>query len=120
VIFYADKITKSMEKTISETNRRREKQIAYNLKNNITPTTIERTRSTSVIGKGDAAHALFPPQSEPDTIPIEPLHLLSGKKIDDLVLLKKKALEHAVKELDFLVAAKLRDEIEELKRQKKK
>jgi len=122
VIFYADKITNSMQKTINETNRRREKQIAHNIKHNITPKTIKRNRSASVIGR-DASQCVSTNQNKTTQsrdaachVSTESLHLLSKKEIDNLLLSKKKALESAVKELDFLEAARLRDEIERLKK----
>ncbi len=122
VIFYADKITKSMRKTMDETNRRREKQIAYNIAHNITPTTIERIRSSSFIGKNGQNNDIQQASTKQanEVIIKESMHLLSAKEIDKLLLSKKNALESAVKELDFLEAARLRDEIEQLKKQKKK
>jgi len=119
VIFYADKITQSMQKTINETNRRREKQIAYNTLHGIVPTTIERVRSSSIVEKNEqenaSQHRL---DKQSDETAKETLHLLSEKEIDKLIISKKKALESAVKELDFILAAKLRDEIELLKKRK--
>ena len=119
VIFYADKITQSMQKTMNETNRRREKQIVFNTLHGIVPTTIERVRSSSIVGRSEQETVLqlLSDKQSKDTAK-EPLHLLSEKEIDKLIISKKKALEAAVKELDFLEAAKLRDEIELLKKQK--
>ena len=121
VIFYADKITKSMQKTMDETTRRREKQIAYNTLHGIIPTTIERVRSSSIVGKSEQEHDIqHKSTKQSDEIVKESMHLLSEKEIDKLIISKKKALESAVKELDFLLAAKIRDEIEGLKKEKKK
>ena len=120
VIFYADKITKSMQKTMDETTRRREKQIAYNTLHGIIPTTIERVRSSSIVGKSEQEHDIqHKSTKQSDEIVKESMHLLSEKEIDKLIISKKKALESAVKELDFLLAAKIRDEIEGLKKRKK-
>ncbi|MBO4740002.1 MAG: excinuclease ABC subunit UvrB [Bacteroidales bacterium] len=124
VIFYADKITKSMQATIDTTNKHREKQMAYNIKHHITPKTIKKDITTSAFAiemdnkilnieekdytsKGKA-------QAE------KPLHTLNAKELDNLISSKTKTLEQAVKDLDFLNAAALRDEIQMLKEQRKK
>src|SRR6186713_345703 len=126
VIFYADKMTESMQKTIDETNRRREKQIEWNIKYDITPKTIIKTTQdvfaqTSVLDiKGyDPAnpYAILPgedlvtiaaeDQAEYKTIP------QAEKAISKI----KKEMEKAARDLDFMEAARLRDEMFRLQRQ---
>jgi excinuclease ABC subunit B len=120
VIFYADKITKSMRKTMDETNRRREKQLAYNTKHGITPKTIERTIPSSLVGRNEQEYDILNKSAnQSNEIAKESLHLLSEKELDKLLFSKKKALESAVKDLDFLLAAKIRDEIEGLNKGRK-
>ncbi len=104
VIFYADKITNSMQKTIDETNRRREKQIAYNIKHNIIPTSIQRSRKS--LHKSNNQNTGY--NNSTDTpIAAEEINTkyLSTNEITNLILSKRKAMEMAVKELDFLEAA---------------
>ena len=114
VIFYADKITESMQKTIDETERRREKQIKYNEEHGITPTQITKQRS-SALGKQK------PPTAEPKAY-IEPEYGLSvasepETKYETVNDLKKeiertrKAMMAAAKKLEFLEAAQLRDHL---------
>ncbi|MBP7101827.1 MAG: excinuclease ABC subunit UvrB [Bacteroidales bacterium] len=115
VIFYADKITNSMQKTIDETNRRREKQIAYNIKHNIIPTSIQRSRKS--LHKSNNQNTGY--NNSTDTpIAAEEINTkyLSTNEITNLILSKRKAMEMAVKELDFLEAARLRDEIRSLEK----
>jgi len=121
VILYADKVTDSMKRMISEANRRREKQMAYNEKHKITPVQIIkdmrkvfdlRMKEDINIGKGrpyiekeDLGHAADPV-----------IAYLPKDKIQKLLRETMKAMEDAVKQLDFLEAARLRDEIEALKK----
>jgi excinuclease ABC subunit B len=118
VIFYGDQITMSMQRTIDETNRRRAKQIQYNEEHNITPTTIIKSieqvmKQTAVLDiKGysqdninirttDDLNMTAEPNSEYKTIP----------QMEKAILQTKKQMEKSAKALDFMEAAKLRDEM---------
>ena len=106
VILYADRITDSMEKAISETNRRREIQIAYNEEHNITPTTIIKEIHDVIRGK--------------ETQKMAKEYLTKRQKFDrkaqeELILSLEKEMHEAAKVLDFERAAELRDIILELK-----
>jgi excinuclease ABC subunit B len=111
-ILYADKITNSMQKTIDETDRRREKQIAYNTKHDIIPTQIikkiDDTLSKSAVSSYHYDNAIQK-AAEQD------LQYLPKEEIEKRIRDKRKLMEIAAKELDFIVAAKLRDEIANLK-----
>jgi excinuclease ABC subunit B len=116
VILYADKLTDSMKRMMNETNRRREKQIAYNLENQITPTQIIKS-TNDIMGQtavaGGKAHGPVP-YIEKETLEVaaDPLiQYLSKEKLQKLISRNRKAMEEAVKELDFLEAARLRDEL---------
>ena len=113
-IMYADKITASMQKTIDETEYRREKQIAYNLANNITPKALNKSLD-SALAKNSVSTYHFEKEelraAEPD------FDYLTKEQIEKLIRDKRKAMEKAAKELDFMQAAKLRDEIKMLQKQ---
>ncbi|MER3376401.1 MAG: excinuclease ABC subunit UvrB [Allomuricauda sp.] len=113
-IMYADKITESMQKTIDETNYRREKQLAYNQENNITPTALNKSLD-SALAKNSVSTYHFQKEelraAEPD------LEYLTGDQREKLIREKRKAMEKAAKELNFMEAAKLRDEIKLLQEQ---
>ncbi len=118
VIFYADKITQSMQKTMQETNRRREKQIAYNIKNNISPTSIQRTRKSLQTNEKSKYNTLSTTDISPIAAEEINTKFLTVKEITNLIKSKHKAMESAVKALDFLEAARLRDEIKALEKMK--
>ncbi|MFS4494583.1 excinuclease ABC subunit UvrB [Maribacter sp. 2308TA10-17] len=107
-IMYADKITASMQKTIDETTYRREKQIAYNTEHNITPKALNKSLD-SALAKNSVSTYHFEKEemraAEPD------LDYLTKEQIEKLIREKRKSMEKAAKELDFMQAAKLRDEI---------
>ncbi|TQO37288.1 excinuclease ABC subunit B [Arenibacter algicola] len=113
-IMYADKITNSMQKTIDETNYRREKQTTYNLENNITPTALNKSLD-SVLAKNSVSTYHFEKEemkaAEPDLL------YLTNEQREKMIRDKRKAMEKAAKDLDFMQAAKLRDEIKSLQEQ---
>jgi len=111
-ILYADKITKSMQLTMDETNRRREKQIEYNTENNIIPTQIKRSLDNSLIKSNISS---FHYDSSANKAAEEDLEYLTKPQIEKRIRDKRKAMEQAAKALDFLVAAQLRDDIKVLK-----
>jgi excinuclease ABC subunit B len=123
VIFYADKMTDSMQRTIDETNRRRIKQIQHNTEHHITPTTITRSidqimHQTSVLDiKGYEEHKIY---SIKDDTPMAAEEKVVGyesiKKLEKEIAAVKKMMERAAKDLDFIEAARLRDKMLELKK----
>lgn len=113
VIFYADKITDSMRMTIDETNRRREKQIKYNEQHGITPQQIIKARS-SALNKEHAVTAGARAYVEPDYYSMASEPLPEYTTVDDLktkIEQTRKAMLSAAKKLEFLEAARLRDEL---------
>ena len=107
-IMYADKITKSMQKTIDETNYRREKQTAYNTINSITPTAIQKSLDNALTKNSVSSYyyeleALKAAEPESD--------YLTKPQLEKNIRERRKLMEQAAKELDFILAAKLRDEI---------
>ena len=120
VIMYADKVTDSMKRMMDETNRRREKQIAYNTKNNLIPTQIiKSTRDIlgqTAVADGNRQHPVPYYENEKIDVAADPLiKYLSKEKIQKLINRDRKAMEDAVKSLDFLEAARLRDELKALR-----
>lgn len=113
-IMYADKITGSMQKTIDETNYRRTKQINYNVENNVTPQAlnkkIESAFTKNPLVEYELGHTLSA-AAEPETA------YMSKAELEKMIREKRKSMEKAAKELDFLQAAKLRDDIKKLQEQ---
>ncbi|HAG17387.1 MAG TPA: excinuclease ABC subunit B [Bacteroidales bacterium] len=110
VIMYADKITNSMQKTIDETSRKREFQIRYNIENNITPTAIIKPLGNA-FESGTEKKAYIEPN--PGSIAADPaLAYLSKAQLEKAIRKLRKDMEAAVKELDFIQAARLRDELQ--------
>jgi excinuclease ABC subunit B len=116
VIMYADKVTDSMRVTIDKTNKRREKQIEYNTVHGITPTTVTKSREaiieqTSVMDFKDGVQQPYIERDE-FTIAADPVvHYMSQKELQKAIDTAKKDMMKASKELDFLTAARLRDEM---------
>ncbi len=116
VIMYADKLTESMKRMMAETNRRREKQIAYNSLNNITPTAIIKTTADIMgqtrVSDGKTKTPGIYYEKEATDIAADPvIPYLSKEKLQKLIVKTRKNLEESVKNLDFLEAARLRDEL---------
>lgn len=126
VIFYADKITMSMQKTMDETTRRREKQIAYNIQHNITPRTIIKSTKdvfaqTSVLDiKGFDANNPFALTNDEDLVTIaadEQEEYKTIPQVEKAIKKVKKEMEKAAKNMDFMEAARLRDQMFLLQKQ---
>jgi len=111
-ILYADKITRSMQLTIDETDRRREKQIEYNTANNITPSQIKKSIENT-LAKNTVNSYKYDPTS--NMAAEEELAYLTKPQIEKRIREKRKQMEGAAKALDFIIAAQLRDEIKILK-----
>lgn len=110
-IMYADKITKSMQKTIDETTYRREKQMAYNTKHGLEPKALNKSLGNALSGNSVSTQYydnLEYKAAEPES------EYLTKPEIEKKIREKRKAMEKAAKELDFMQAAKFRDEIKAL------
>lgn len=110
-ILYADKITDSMQKTMDQTDYRREKQIAFNTNNNITPTALVKAFNETLVRKKEAYKIESAPTlkaAEKETA------YFSKPQLDKRIREKRKEMEAAAKDLDFMTAARLRDEIKML------
>ena len=126
VIFYADKMTESMRRTIDETNRRREKQVAFNIENNITPRTVIKSTKevfaqTSVLDiKGyDPAnpYAIAPDEDLITVAAEEQTEYKTIPQMEKAITKIKKTMEKAARDLDFMEAARLRDEMFRLQKE---
>ncbi len=113
VIMYADKITDSMKKTIDETNRRREKQLAYNAKFGITPQSI-RKGHTSILGHQATEKATVKAYTEPTSIDLaaDPVvKYMSRPALEKAIATTRKNMQQAARKLEFIEAAQYRDEL---------
>ncbi|MNL13649.1 UvrABC system protein B [compost metagenome] len=117
VIMYADRMTDSMTLTIDETNRRREKQMQYNEEHHITPRTVGKTKAeimeqTSVADFNGLEQQIYVEPDPSVAIAADPvLQYLGEKELKKAIDTVRKKMEKAAKEMDFLEAAKLRDEM---------
>ncbi len=119
VIMYADTITKSMKKTIDETERRRAKQAEYNRIHNITPTAVKNDRKNTLVASS-GSYSELPEEDITKYIAQDPvLAGMTPKQLSDAIDTARKRMEAAAKELDFMTAAKYRDEMFELEKLRK-
>jgi len=130
VIFYADKMTESMQRTIDETSRRREKQIAYNIEHGITPKTIIKSKE-QVFAQGSVLDIKGYDPSNPYALQKDG-ELVASKvaeeqetyqtipQIERAIGKTKKEMEKAARDLDFIEAARLRDEMFRLQKELEK
>jgi excinuclease ABC subunit B len=127
VIFYADKITNSMQRTMDECNRRREKQVAYNIEHNITPRTVKKSID-EILHQGavleiknyDTGNKYAIEDDTNLSIAAEPeMDYGELKDLEKEIAQVKKQMEKAAKELDFIEAARLRDKMMGMKKKVK-
>ena len=126
VLFYADKMTGSMQKTIDETSRRREKQIAYNIQHGITPTTIIKSKE-QIFAQGSVLDVKGYDPSNPYSVAAdEGIVNVSAEdqadystipQIEKGIVKIRKDMEKAAKDMDFMEAARLRDEMFRMQKQ---
>jgi excinuclease ABC subunit B len=126
VIMYADRITDSMKKTIEETERRRQVQMAYNAQHGITPTSVLKSKEqilkeTSVADVKKQTEQLAYDQAMTDMAVADPVFEYMGKsELEKAIKETERSMQRAAKEMEFIEAARYRDQIEQLKLQLKK
>ena len=125
VLMYADRMTGSMEKAIDETNRRREIQMKYNEDNGITPKTIFKSREAIMeqtsIADNKVTTKMYYNEAENLSLAADPIvGYMTKPQLEKLIEESQKKMERAAKDLDFLEAARYRDEVTQLKERVKK
>ncbi len=125
VIMYADKITDSMRKAIDETSRRRKLQMEYNEEHNITPMSVHKSKDAILqqtkVADSKKTTRNYYVESEEHGLASDPVvAYMDQDEIEKLIEKSRKAMEKAAKDLDFLEAARLRDELLELQKRLKK
>ena len=116
VIMYADKVTKSMQKTIDETDRRRVKQVNYNAKHGITPQGLNKSK-IQILGQTKVIEDAYDIEAFEDrpNIAADPVvQYMNKEQIQKLLTETQRKMKKASKEEDFMEAARLRDEMAEL------
>ena len=115
VIFYADKITDSMKRTIDETNRRREKQMRYNIENNITPTQIKKEITNALAQErreSGKSVALYSNHDEQPAIACDPIvEYMSVQQLEKSIERTRQLMQKAAEKMEFIEAAQYRDEM---------
>ncbi|MFZ9027502.1 MAG: excinuclease ABC subunit UvrB [Crocinitomicaceae bacterium] len=123
VIMYADRMTDSMQKTIDETARRRQIQIEYNEANNMTPTPLKKSLEvileSTKVADGDNKETLYTQKDEVALVADPVLESMSKEQLERSIKNTRKQMETAAKDLDFIEAARLRDELFELEKRLK-
>jgi len=124
VIMYADTMTDSMQRTIDETNRRREKQIRYNIENNIVPTQIKKTHDSvfarsSGVGSNKTSGRAYVESEQPMMAADPVMKYMTKEQLQKAIAQTRKQMEKAARELDFMEAARLRDEVLEMEQRLK-
>jgi excinuclease ABC subunit B len=121
VIMYADKITNSIQETLDATNARRTKQLAYNEEHNIIPAQIVKSKQSII--DYEKKHHIYTEPEEVDIAADPIVQYMSANALENSITKTKKAMQKAAKELNFMEAARLRDEmfkLEELAKERKK
>lgn len=114
VIFYADKITGSMKRTMDETNRRREKQMAYNKAHGITPTQIKKNISNALAQEKQqpTTRPLYSDSDAPAAIACDPIvQYMNREQLEKSIVRTRRLMEEAASKMEFIEAAQYRDEM---------